>query len=183
MGYEWQVKEKEGVKAYRAFRIYLQLGPSRTITQVARELGVAQPRVSSWSRKYGWTKRVLAVEEAITQALVDTYTGAIKDNQGIIVTDALRDYNELLELWRIKVDEIKKNPESITPDELTKLATTRRTIDDVGRRATGLPGIIREQTNKDDTSKIPQVKQLGWINGTATKVNRELPDGQNDDVE
>ena len=175
-GHAWDVMPKEGIKAYRAFRMYLALGPKRSIHQVARDLNVGVPGVSKWSRVFKWTKRVLAVEEAITQALVDTYTGQVKTNQEQITNDALRDYEEMLELWRIMMADYREksvsDPTAITPDSLTKLASTRRTIDDVGRRATGLPGSIKEGSARDSVQQMPQLKQLTFLNGVARKPHQ-----------
>jgi hypothetical protein len=50
------VKERERHRL--AFERYAAMGPSRSLTRLAKELGVSESAVKQWSRELGWTERV-----------------------------------------------------------------------------------------------------------------------------
>jgi hypothetical protein len=51
---------RESVKAFTAFRAYLDLGPERSLATVAAKLGRPKVMMEKWSRKYDWCGRVAA---------------------------------------------------------------------------------------------------------------------------
>lgn len=60
----WERQPGETVKAYRAFRTYLELGQGRTLAEAARNLGHRNAKtVEAWSRKNGWQARLAAWED------------------------------------------------------------------------------------------------------------------------
>ena len=56
----WEQQEGEGVKAFEAFCLYLQMGEARSQDKVAKELGKSTTIISKWSAKYKWVDRVAA---------------------------------------------------------------------------------------------------------------------------
>lgn len=56
----WTRIRHEGVRAFQAFTIYLQMGPERSITKVARELSKSRTLIGRWSAAHQWTERVAA---------------------------------------------------------------------------------------------------------------------------
>lgn len=54
--FEKQPRESE--KAFAAFRAYLEMGPQRSIRDVARKLGKSSTLMGRWSSKYDWPSRV-----------------------------------------------------------------------------------------------------------------------------
>jgi hypothetical protein len=56
----WDQQPKEGAKAFAASRVYLELGPERSIPRTARELGKAESMVWRWASKYRWRERATA---------------------------------------------------------------------------------------------------------------------------
>ena len=51
---------RETSKAFAAFRVYLELGPQRSLALTAAKLGKSKPMMEKWSRKYDWPGRVAA---------------------------------------------------------------------------------------------------------------------------
>jgi hypothetical protein len=49
---------REGAKAFAAFRLYLELGPDRSLAAVASKLGKSKVLMERWSRRYDWPGRV-----------------------------------------------------------------------------------------------------------------------------
>ena len=56
----FEQQPKESNKAFAAFKIYLDLGPRRSLAAVAKKLGQSKCMPERWSRRYGWQARVLA---------------------------------------------------------------------------------------------------------------------------
>jgi hypothetical protein len=50
--------EGESVKAFNAFRIYLDLDEKRSIYAVARKLHVSSTNIAKWCRRWKWVERV-----------------------------------------------------------------------------------------------------------------------------
>ena len=68
--------KNEGPKPFSAFQCYLDLGPGRSLSQVAQRLSKSQQLVKRWSARWRWTERVTAhaghlatVEREATEAL------------------------------------------------------------------------------------------------------------------
>jgi hypothetical protein len=56
--YDFDRLPRESVKAFTAFRTYLDLGPERSLATVATKLGKSKVMMEKWSRKYDWPGRV-----------------------------------------------------------------------------------------------------------------------------
>ena len=53
----WERQPKESLKAYEAFKKYLDLGDERSIRRVAEELHKSYPLIGRWSRTWNWVNR------------------------------------------------------------------------------------------------------------------------------
>ena len=51
---------RESNKAFAAFRVYLELGPQRSLALTAAKVGKSKVMMERWSRKYDWPGRVAA---------------------------------------------------------------------------------------------------------------------------
>jgi hypothetical protein len=56
----FEQQERESNKAFAAFKIYLELGPERSLSAVAEKLGKSKTLIERWSGKYDWPARVQA---------------------------------------------------------------------------------------------------------------------------
>lgn len=59
----WDRQKGESRKAYEAFSIYRDLGPSRSIAKVAEKLGKSKSLLERWSRKWNWVERTEQYDE------------------------------------------------------------------------------------------------------------------------
>ena len=51
---------RESNKAFAAFKVYLELGPQRSLVRVAGKLGKSRQMIERWSRRFDWPARVQA---------------------------------------------------------------------------------------------------------------------------
>lgn len=68
----WDKRPQEGFKPHRAFKVYLDLGDRRSLTQVAHDVGVTLTMVRRWSADWDWVART---------DLWDIHISAIKQEQ------------------------------------------------------------------------------------------------------
>lgn len=52
----------EGPKAFAAFMSYCEMGPKRSLSKVAKNLGKDKSLLSRWSSQYGWVERSLSYD-------------------------------------------------------------------------------------------------------------------------
>lgn len=60
MAQPWELMEGETAKPFEAFCIYRDMGPDRSLAQVAKQLGKSQALMERWSTTYDWVKRATA---------------------------------------------------------------------------------------------------------------------------
>jgi hypothetical protein len=56
----FEQQPRESAKAFAAFSLYLNLGPQRSLTEVAQKLHKSVTMLGRWSAKFAWTDRVAA---------------------------------------------------------------------------------------------------------------------------
>ena len=56
----FEQQPRESAKAFAAFSLYLNLGPERSMAEVAKKLGKSGGLIERWSRKFDWSSRVQA---------------------------------------------------------------------------------------------------------------------------
>ena len=65
MAKTWERQPDESEEAYEAFRIYLELGVSRTQLETCRRLGKNRTTINEWANKYEWNQRAVDYENWI----------------------------------------------------------------------------------------------------------------------
>ena len=56
----FEQQPRESAKAFAAFRAYLDMGPQRSLRELARKLDKSVTLLGNWSAKYDWPARVQA---------------------------------------------------------------------------------------------------------------------------
>jgi hypothetical protein len=59
----WERQPRESLKAFAAFRAYLEAGPQRSHRGLAQQLGKSGSLISRWANAHGWTVRIAAWDE------------------------------------------------------------------------------------------------------------------------
>lgn len=60
MSLPFEQQPKESLKAFTAFKTYLDMGPERSLVSVAGKLGKSRQMIERWSSKFDWPARVQA---------------------------------------------------------------------------------------------------------------------------
>ncbi|NJN65567.1 MAG: hypothetical protein HC884_02065 [Chloroflexaceae bacterium] len=58
----WERQPGEGKQAYEAARVYFELGPRRSLAEVARMLGKSRGTIKGYSSRYRWRERARAFD-------------------------------------------------------------------------------------------------------------------------
>ena len=56
----YEQQPRESAKAFAAFKMYLELGPERSLANAGAKLGKSKRMMEKWSRKFDWPARVQA---------------------------------------------------------------------------------------------------------------------------
>lgn len=155
----WEQLPNETAKAYSAFSLYRDLPPygerARSIARVAQELGYADAQVpQKWSMKFNWVERSRAFDAyqqarslSIREVAHEAFAKTVIEGTTMRVTaiHTLVD-NQLRRLMKRQED----NPEEILDiKDLNQLARLVKVLDEVQRRAAGLPTTYTSEKGKD----------------------------------
>lgn len=75
----WERQPGETSKAYEAFCVYRDMGLSRSVVKVGKDLGKAARTVEDWSRKYNWVQRTEAWDSIPAKAMAESYAEMVTD--------------------------------------------------------------------------------------------------------
>ena len=113
----WDRQSGETVKAYAAFRCYLEM-PDRSLPKVAQKLSKCLGHIKKWSRKFDWSNRAIAYDSSIVEevrcSLIDKIKIDIERKHSVAA--------KLEKLFNQAVDVM--SPNRISPHVLTELAST-----------------------------------------------------------
>lgn len=137
----WERQAFDTNTSFEAFRVYRDMGASRSLEKLSQTLGKTKANYEQMSTKNRWQERVSAYDTHL-----DTLN--LEDNekrQKLIKDNAYSDYLTL----RRAIDKIKTTLEDvdfrgIPAYELSNLASLMKQADDYARRAVGLPDKITE---------------------------------------
>ncbi|MEW6572879.1 MAG: hypothetical protein AB1374_04530 [Bacillota bacterium] len=59
----------ESAQAFQAFALYRDMGPARSIREVARRLGKSKTQIDRWSVRWDWVERAAAWDEEIDRQI------------------------------------------------------------------------------------------------------------------
>lgn len=90
--YIWTQREEETTRAYQAFRVYLRLGPGRSLRKAAEAEGkTSDSQYMQWSSQHSWQERTRAYDMHMARAETDGMTSQIANvrDRHIEVADKL----------------------------------------------------------------------------------------------
>ncbi|MGW1286370.1 hypothetical protein ACWDBD_48750 [Streptomyces sp. NPDC001118] len=126
----WERQDGESRQAFEAFAVYRDLGPARSVTKVARELGRSRTLLGRWSRQYAWVMRSVAYEREQDRLFLAEQT------QGQAQREIARRHAKLAQAVQSKaVARLQPlDPRELSPSELLRYIQVAAEIE---RRAVG----------------------------------------------
>lgn len=171
----WERMPGETSKQFEAFSIFRDIGPSRSISEVANlwsESG-ATSRLREWARKNKWHQRVIDYDEHMDRIIVVSHEEEIKK---MVVRHARE-----AKLFQSKVHERleKIDPDELKPHELIKWYETAVRIE---RLSLGVPteSIKQEQEFKEAKADVVTMEKLKdpKVRRRAAEFIRAIADSQ-----
>jgi hypothetical protein len=155
----WEREAKESAKAFEAFSAYRDMGPVRSINNVAERLGKHSSLISGWSSKHSWVKRVRAWDDH--QHELSMRSARNRGDQSVRMGEALDAQLAALSLPAAELmSRLEKSPGLLAESdahELIELAIkTTRALADLLRaeRTARLEGIAREEEALPEAAAI-----------------------------
>jgi len=176
-------QEDETAASYGIFQEYLQLGTDRTIGKLAKIVDKSEKRLYNLSSVQKWAERTVEYARETFDVVMELRRSDIAERQYEILDAGYNDYNTLLEQWRDIYTDPKIPP---TSKQLKEAANSRLAIENLGRKAAGLPNTYL-QSSVETTSADEPIK-LSWdmpkiIPGQTTSQPVEQTQQDRDEVD
>jgi hypothetical protein len=88
-----KILAQETTLAYHAFNVYLKMGPTRSISGLAKKIDKSEPTLDRWSAKFQWIERIKENDERI----------AIRERNNLELAAAKRGVN-----WAVRSQKLKE---------------------------------------------------------------------------
>jgi hypothetical protein len=180
MAMEFEQLPRESNKAFAAFRVYLDLGPERSLATTGAKLGKSKVMMEKWSRRYNWSGRVAAHARYVTEVERLAIEGLAREKA--VVWDKVWEDQRILE-WNRRnrlvrladrlLEEWEKHPEK--RGTLEGLARIMELGVRLGRQASGMP-----LETKEIKGEIKATLEVEWeialkkIYGRGASETREI---------
>lgn len=104
----WERRDGESGKAYEAFSVYRDMGASRTVSGVARQLNKSRALIDRWKRQWDWPERVRAYDRELERAAHEEALKAVREMSRRHIDMAMRMQDKALEaLSSLEADAIR----------------------------------------------------------------------------
>lgn len=149
----WERRPGETAKAYAAFCVYRDLGPSRSLEKAAQAMGYkSRKNFSVWHSKHEWVKRAEAYDEYLERRKREEHEKAILEMAERHARLAVAFQQKIAQ--RIQMID----PNELTPQDLARwleIATklerlSRGEPTEIGRHEVNLPKIVEVVTDEDE---------------------------------
>lgn len=166
----------ESAKAYRAFKIYCEFGPSRNQEGVAKKLSVSRQFLARWSAKFKWVERAKSWDGYIAQKDMEAHDKAMAaesklwaDRQRKLRRDDWQLGEELKDAARAILKKQKAKPAGSPADaaRISELASKLQ------RLATGSPTENTRQEISGPEGKPVEVHQTTEIQFDLSKLDKD----------
>ncbi len=169
--------EAETAKSYKIFTEFLQLGSDRTVEETAKIAGKSSAAVYPLSSKHNWSDRAKDYDSDLFLDAMQFRREELILKQQEILENGFDDYYTLLKHWR---DSYADPKVKVTDKMLKDAANSRLAIENLGRKAAGLPNTYL-QTNIQPVTEDQPI-ELTWdsspkvITAKVEKVQPPQPD-------
>ena len=145
----WERQKTDTPKSFEAFIIYRDMGKTRTLAKVAKELGKSAKLIERWSRNHGWVKRVAEYDKE-----KDKRRTLQKLEQAVEAEDTHRAISILLK------NKLAQKINTLRPEEIpiSMIPNLFRTIVDIERLSIGMGDAQGLQDEKVDDGFIEAIK-------------------------
>lgn len=75
----WERQKGESAKAFEAFRVYLDMGGTRSVSRVAQELTKSGSLLRRWSVRWSWQDRLAAWDSELSRRALDAESEARRE--------------------------------------------------------------------------------------------------------
>lgn len=99
----WEKRPSEGGRAYQAFGIYRDMGPSRALKKVAARLRKDPSLIADWSSRHDWVERVEAYDLELDRRYREAREGQLVDIARRQAAEGVR--LQLIAMTRLRGDE------------------------------------------------------------------------------
>lgn len=170
--------EDEPDPSYRVFLMFLSIPPEyRSFDYMANHSNYSAKTLKLYSTKYKWKPRA---EEYDRNFLAEKSAHAVKaDNkiyQNDIIYQSLDDFRRLRDLWSDAVEEMQSN-RNFTPMDIQRMVTARGQLDNMARRAVGLPTSISQSHTVEGESLEEGIEGYYLDTDGSLKEIRKNPGG------
>ena len=172
--YPWERQFGESRKAFEAFTVYRDMGPTRSQERVARELGKSAQLMARWSAKWSWVERATAwVEEQDRQSRIAQQDKVEKMN------------DRHAQLATALTGKVVEKLQSMTSEEIEKMSVSALSrLLEVGvkveRQARGEAGeVVSDRVEVDKslnhltTEELEQIERIHELAAERTKAGED----------
>ena len=149
MGLAFEQQPKESAKAFAAFKVYLELGPERSLAAVSKKFTKSSRLIKRWSARFDWPGRVAAHAAHLAAIERQAIEGLARDKaidwHKVHEAQKLAEWHLRTEYYNLALEGIrrwKKNRKRV--GSLEGLARLGEVFVKLGRLASGMPTEIKE---------------------------------------
>jgi len=181
----WDRHKGESGKAHAAFLIFRDLGPDRTLRDVARQRGCHISLVRRWSAKWEWTSRVRAWDEGVNREA----EASLRQQRKAAVERRIQDIERLEKLCRAFLNGLVRRDES-GQLQLDARVKPRDALDfyrlalDIERAlpAASLPDGPDEEDEDDPTASMSAAELRQMLDQVRRQIAKEKADDPDTDA-
>lgn len=149
----WDRQPDETPPAYEAFRTYLELGPDRTLEEVARKLAKSIPLIKRWSARNTWVARTDAFDAEVykraDEATLDKASGDVAE-RAKRHADIARIHQEALALpAKELLERLQANPQLLRRLDLDELLKVQAAAARALPRAVAVERLVTGQSTSN----------------------------------
>ena len=133
----WERQKGESRQAFEAFCVYRDMGPARSHSKVAKELGKSITIISRWSSRWNWVARTMEWDQELDRRNIEAQIEAKKEMAERHIKVSMMFQQKIIERLR------SLNPDSLSPSDLARWFEVAVRIEQLNR---GEPTERTEQT-------------------------------------